>query len=91
MKYKRILISGRVQGVGFREFLMREVPAIGGLFGYAKNLKDGSIEVVVRGNEEKIKKLMDKCKRGPLLAMIKDVKVEDVDLEDEYDGFIVRP
>ena len=49
MKYKKILILGRVQGVGFRDFLRREVSLIGGLVGYAKNLKDGNVEIVVSG------------------------------------------
>jgi len=90
MKYKRILISGRVQGVGFREFLRREVPALGGIVGYAKNLRDGTLEIVVKGDEEKIRKLVEKCKRGPLLSAIKDIKMEDIEIEDDYDGFIVR-
>ena len=91
MKYKKILITGRVQGVGFREFLRREVAAIGGLFGYAKNLRDGNLEVVVLGEDEKIKKLAERCKKGPLLASIKNVSVEDVELDDEFDSFIIRP
>ncbi len=90
MRYKRILVSGRVQGVGFREFLRREVAAIGGLVGYAKNLRNGNLEVVVSGDEEKINKLAEKCKKGPLLAAIKGVSVEDVELDDEFDSFIIR-
>jgi acylphosphatase len=90
MRYKHIIISGRVQGVGFREFLRRETSMIGGLSGYAKNLKDGNLEIFVKGDEEKIKKLIEKCKKGPLLSSIKDIKIEDVELEDDYDSFILR-
>ena len=90
MRYKQIIISGRVQGVGFREFLRREVSALGGLVGYAKNLRDGNIEIVVSGDEEKIKKLVEKCKKGPLLAAVNDVRVQEIDMDDEYDSFIVR-
>jgi acylphosphatase len=91
MRYKKIVITGRVQGVGFREFLRREVAAIGGLVGYAKNLKDGNLEVIVSGEDEKIKKLAERCKKGPLLASIKNVSVEDFELDDEFDSFIIRP
>ena len=89
MRYKRIIVSGRVQGVGFREFLRREVAALGGLVGYAKNLRNGNLEIVVSGDEEKIRKLAEKCKKGPLLAAIKDVSVEDVELGEKYESFIV--
>jgi len=90
MKYKRIIISGRVQGVGFREFLIKEASIIGGLVGYAKNLKNGNIEVIVSGTDDKIKKFVERCKRGPLLAAVKSVDVEDVDIDETYDSFFVR-
>lgn len=90
MKYKRILVIGKVQGVGFRDFLRREVSVIGGLVGYAKNLKDGNVEVVVSGEEEKIKKLAEKCKKGPLLSAVKDVSISDLELDDDYDSFVIR-
>lgn len=90
MNYKRILITGKVQDVGFREFLRRESSAIGGLFGYAKNLKDGSIEIIVKGDDEKIKKLMEKCKKGPLLASVKSMDLSDVEIDEDSDSFVVR-
>lgn len=90
MKYKQILITGKVHGVGFREFLIKESSMIGGLVGYAKNLKDGNIEVVVSGADEKIKKLIERCKKGPFLSSVKSVDVRDVDIEENYDIFVVR-
>jgi len=90
MKYKQILITGKVQEVGFREFLIKESSIIGGLAGYAKNLKDGSIEVVASGADEKIKKLIERCKKGPFLASVKSVDVQDVEMDENYDSFVVR-
>jgi len=90
MKCKRIVVSGRVQGVGFREFVRREVAALGGLAGYVKNLKGGSVEVVVSGEDEKIKQLAERCRRGPLLASISSVSVEDFEFDEDYDSFCVR-
>lgn len=90
MKYKRIIITGKVQNVGFREFLIKESSIIGGLSGYAKNLKDGTIEVVASGVEDKIKKLVERCKKGPFLAAVKSVDVEDMEIDDVYDDFVVR-
>lgn len=90
MRYKKIVITGKVQGVGFREFLRRQASVIGGLAGYARNLKSGEVEVLVAGEEEKIKKLVEKCRQGPLLSSVKGILVEDVDLDDEYDNFFVK-
>lgn len=90
MKYKRIVVSGRVQGVGFREFLRKEVTSIGGIIGYAKNLNNGNLVIVIKGEDDKIKNVIDKCRRGPLLASVQNVSVEEVELEDEFDSFIIK-
>lgn len=90
MKYKKILITGKVQNVGFREFLIKESSMIGGIVGYAKNLKDGNIEVVASGEDEKIKKLVERCKKGPFLSSVKSVDVQDVEMDENYDSFVVR-
>ncbi len=91
MKSKEILISGKVQGVGFREFIRREVGKIGGLVGYAKNLKNGDLKLLISGEEEKIKKLVEQCKKGPLLAYVKDISINDTETEEEFNSFFVKP
>jgi acylphosphatase len=55
----KLIASGRVQGVGFRDFACR----IGGLLslvGYAKNLPDGTVEIVAEGEEEKIEEFKNR-------------------------------
>ena len=76
--------------MGFREFLRKEASRLGSLFGYAKNLKSGNLEVLVSGDEEKIKQFEKTCRKGPLLAAIKEVLVEEVDYEEEFDTFVVK-
>jgi len=91
MKGKEITISGKVQGVGFREFIRREVGKLGGLAGYAKNLKSGDVKVVISGEDKKIKTLVEKCKKGPLLAYVKNISVENIETEEDFDSFFVKP
>ncbi len=90
MNYKKITITGNVQGVGFREFIRREASKIRGLAGYVKNLNSGNVVVVARGDEDKVKQLIEKCRRGPLLASVKDVSVDEIELDAEYNNFIVK-
>jgi len=67
-------VYGRVQGVGYRYFV-KEKAQILNLFGYVKNLEDGTVEVLAQGREENLQKLIEELKKGPYLA-----KVEKIDI-----------
>ena len=54
MKEVYIKIKGRVQGIGFRWFAVHEAKRIGGISGWVRNEADGSVEILMRGEEEKI-------------------------------------
>ena len=69
-----IRVYGRVQGVGYRFFTERYAKILG-LKGYVRNLSDGSVEVVVEGDRIKIEELIEKLKKGPLLARVERVDV----------------
>ena len=73
---KHIHISGRVQGVGFRAFIRREA-AVLDIKGWAKNLADGRVEVVIEGNKDKISEMLEKLKEGPSFAKVKELEIED--------------
>ena len=71
----RILVSGDVTGVGYRSFCKRLAQELG-LKGYAKNLPNGGVEVLVQGQKEKIDALVQALKqRKPFLARIEKVQV----------------
>lgn len=65
----RFLVFGMVQGVGFRWFVARHARAIG-LTGYARNLPDGSVEVVVDGEEGALLELERLLRAGPANARV---------------------
>jgi|TARA_B100001964_G_C14258134_1_gene613594 acylphosphatase len=78
-----------VQGVFFRANAKRMAESLG-LRGYAKNMPDGSVEVVAEGLEEKIKKLIEFCKKGPEAAVVKRIDVKFEEASNEFEGFEVR-
>lgn len=73
---KHLIISGRVQGVGFRYFTYRTAKEHQ-LKGWVKNLYDGTVEVVVTGSRKKVAKMIEKLKEGPPSARVQDI--EEID------------
>lgn len=69
----RFLVSGMVQGVGFRWFVARHARSLG-LTGYARNLPDGRVEVVVSGPEESLPALEQLLRAGPANAQVERVE-----------------
>jgi len=69
-----ILIGGIVQGVFFRSSIRRIAVEIG-LFGWVRNLEDGRVEAILEGEEEKVKKIIDFCKKGPPGSDVIDVEI----------------
>jgi acylphosphatase len=69
----RFLVSGAVQGVGFRWFVARHARGLG-LRGYARNLPDGSVEVVVDGHDESLPELERLLQAGPSHARVERVE-----------------
>ena len=80
MSRRRWIIRGRVQGVGFRWFVMREAERLK-LDGFAQNLPDGSVEVVSEGPEAALESLERHLRRGPSHARVEDVQRLQVPLE----------
>ncbi len=68
------LVSGRVQGVGYRAFAQRKARELG-LTGYAENLPDGRVEVVAEGEEDDLKRFLEFLKQGPRLAEVASIDV----------------
>jgi acylphosphatase len=65
----RYLVSGRVQGVGYRYYALRAAEALG-VSGYARNLPDGRVEVVAEASQESLAQLEDKLRQGPSFASV---------------------
>ena len=69
MKARHLRIEGRVHGVGYRDWLVREASRLG-LYGWVRNRRDGSVEAVVAGDAAAVQALLSLCRRGPSLARV---------------------
>jgi acylphosphatase len=90
LQAKLYRISGTVQGVGFRFFVSRVARQLG-INGYAKNLRDGCVEVYAIGTPTKIAGLRKELQRGPRSAVVSDVMEEDVAIQPKFEhGFSIE-
>lgn len=87
MSAARFLVSGEVQGVGFRWFVARHSRRLG-LHGHARNLNDGRVEVVVSGDQTSLAELGTLLAVGPAHAQVSKVERSDIlDEEIKYKSF----
>ena len=84
-----IVVSGLVQGVGFRYFVMREAQKLG-LKGFVKNLYSGEVLTVAEGEKAIVEELVKKIKVGPIHASVKSCKVDWQEPKNEFTDFEVR-
>jgi acylphosphatase len=74
----RLVIAGRVQGVGYRDWLAKKARALG-VDGWVRNRADGTVEALVRGEADAVETLLRQCRRGPMLADVTDVRMLPAD------------
>jgi len=75
MIIRRLRVTGRVQGVGFRYALQEEANRLAAT-GWVRNRRDGSVEALVQGSAESVEALIAWAKRGPPDARVTDLQVE---------------
>ncbi len=85
----RILVSGRVQGVGFRWFARQAAREVGGLTGRVRNLADGRVEVEMAGETGKLDALRERLRQGPPGARVSGLEEQEISPVPEWDGFII--
>lgn len=83
------IVSGKVQGVGFRAFTERQARDLG-LSGWVRNLSDGTVEVTAEGPRSQLKQLVEYLKQGPTAARVDNVDVQWRNATNGYDDFSVR-
>ena len=79
----RLTIAGIVQGVGYRDWMVREAQARD-LAGWVVNRRNGTVEALIDGDEDDIATMIEACRRGPRLAKVSAVAQEEVDEEAPY-------
>ena len=75
MNARRVVISGRVQRVGYRDWMVREAERLG-VVGWVRNRADGSVEALVAGDVAAVQALLSACRRGPRFARVDAIAEE---------------
>jgi len=81
---KLLRIHGRVQGVYFRESMCQKAAELG-ITGWVRNRRDGTVEAMVQGSEQAVQRMLEWARRGPEMAQITDLVVEQG--SGSYSGF----
>ena len=83
------LVSGRVQGVGYRHFVHRAA-AVEGLHGWVRNLPDGRVEIQAEGEREALERFERHVRQGPPASRVDDFDTTDIGATGHDTGFSVR-
>lgn len=86
---RRFVVSGRVQGVGFRWFV-QELAALEGARGWVENRPDGRVEALVQAEAEALARIERQIRRGPPSARVQHVEVTDEPPSERLTTFVVR-
>ncbi|HXE79136.1 MAG TPA: acylphosphatase [Vicinamibacterales bacterium] len=86
---RRFIVSGRVQGVGFR-FFVREAALREGIRGWVRNREDGRVEIEAEGDADALFRFEMAVRRGPAAARVDDVLTEPLPASGDRQGFRIE-
>jgi acylphosphatase len=86
---RRLLVHGRVQGVWYRGWAVDNARALG-LDGWVRNRRDGSVEMLIQGEDEAVEAMIARCRHGPPAARVERIETSESD-EAVPAGFEARP
>ncbi len=86
---KRLVVRGRVQGVGYRDWMVSRAARLG-LAGWVRNMGEDAVEALVAGDADAVEELLRLCRRGPRLAEVVSI-VDDHAEPPEQPGFFRLP
>ncbi len=84
-----IFVSGRVQGVFFRESARKKAKDLG-VSGWVRNLADGRVEAVFEGEKEKIERMTKWAKKGPLISIVDNIDIVWEEYQAEFNDFEIK-
>ena len=85
---QRVVVTGKVHQVGFRDFTIRRAQALG-VTGWVRNRTDGTVEIMVAGEDDAVAALVEACRAGPPLARVDHVEAH-VEAGQPVKGFTKR-
>lgn len=85
----KIIVQGRVQGVGFRWFTLQHAQRLK-LKGYVSNLPNGNVEVFVQGDESSLQELILILRKGPSFSYVTNLLINDANFDNSLNNFNVK-
>jgi acylphosphatase len=89
MKRLHLIMTGRVQGMGFRFSIERLCTKLG-VNGWAKNNSDGTLEAMFEADEDKLNEVLEFCKKGPTFAIVENTEINWDECLDEFKEFRIK-
>ncbi|WP_270182664.1 acylphosphatase [Alkalihalobacillus sp. CinArs1] len=89
MKRYHLIVSGQVQGVGFRAFTQQKAAKYN-LSGYVKNNTDGSVEIEAQGDETQIKQFISSIEKGSAFSSVDKINANEEEVKQEEESFSIR-
>ena len=89
MKQIHIFVTGRVQGVFFRQST-RVIAIKNNVNGWVRNLDDGKVEIVAQGETNNVDNLADWCKTGPANSRVDEFELKEESIVEEFENFEVK-
>jgi acylphosphatase len=89
MQARHIVVHGMVQGVGFRYFVQRTATRLG-LCGNVRNLPDSTVDILVEGDGRRIAEFIRQVSRGPSMAHVARLDVNDLEPTGGYQSFMIE-
>ena len=86
---RHVRLTGRVQGVFFRQWTCEQARALG-VTGWVRNCPDGSVEAHVEGQESKVTDLIERMRRGPAAAHVDNLETGHAELSDSASFIVSR-
>ena len=84
---RKLVVRGRVQGVGYRDAMIRAALAEG-VHGFVRNARDGSVEAHLQGDDEAVARVIAWATHGPRMARVDGVTVEETEPDDAHASFL---
>ncbi len=84
-----IIVSGRVQGVYFRQETAKQAQRLG-ISGWVRNLNDNKVEAVLEGEKEDVQKIIDWAKKGPFFARVLNLDIKWQEHKGEFNNFEIK-
>lgn len=84
-----LIVEGRVQGVGFRNFAYNRAVKHN-ITGYVKNTYEGNVKIVCMGQEADLDKFIDEMKKGPYLSYVSNIRIKESGTDENFNDFEIR-